>query len=112
MQGQIANHFGTRLTSGFDLLCLENNLREFRDIEPLCTLELAIELRIAGRDCVGGDVNFKRALGDRLWREVQTARDAGEFAVPSRETQMRYAEKYAGMIRIDRVDTILNGRRI
>src|ERR1700737_4953218 len=93
MQSEIADDIAFPGSSHRDLRRLERDVGILDRIEPFFAFQFAIELGVRRTDASDRDSDIELARGWVLRIEIERPRDPTEFAVVSRESEVRNAEK-------------------
>ena len=72
-----------------------------RCIEPVGTLQLAVENAVGGRYRSGRNADLELAGGNIFWIDAQVAADTGKAAIPVGESNTRHGELHPGKHRFD-----------
>src|ERR1700730_12153786 len=100
MQSEIADDIGFPGSGHRDLRRLEGDVGILDRIEPLFAFQFAIELGVRRTDASDRDSDIELARGWVLRIEIERPQDPAEFAVVSRESEVRNAEKNPSVERL------------
>src|ERR1700730_17849232 len=100
MQSEIADDIGFPGSGHRDLRCLERDVWILDRIEPFLAFQFAIELGVRRTDASDRDSDIELARGWVLRIEIERPRDPAEFAVVSRESEVRNGEKNPSVERL------------
>ena len=88
VEDEIARDNGGVLARLSDFGRREQNFGVLCGVKPVAALQLAVELRVAGRNRAGRDVDFQRTVYERFRCKVEATRDIRKLAVPSGESHV------------------------